>query len=198
VDEDLQSWVNRGRRGQKRACANPLNLWDALRFVTYELSNRPGRRVILAVTNGYDGGSKHPWNELRTFAQASGVTIFGLAYWGSYPPLVYRFENPFNSVCELSGGMVMLADEKSVAKKLKSFTALLRGRYIVEFPRPLNGTVGEHNLIVKIDKSDAFIRPAGISVPIADPALMADPTTIPPDPSQIPAMGKRRVLTTPQ
>ena len=54
VDEDLQSWVNRGRGGQKRACANPLNLWDALRFVTYELSNRPGRRMILAVTNGYD------------------------------------------------------------------------------------------------------------------------------------------------
>jgi hypothetical protein len=75
---------------------------------------------------------------------------------------------------------------------------MLRGRYIVEFPRPFHSESGEHSLIVTIDKSDAFIRAAGISVPMADPAVLADPTTVPSDPSHSPEYGKRRILTAPQ
>jgi hypothetical protein len=48
-----------------------------------------------------------------------------------------------------------------------------------------------------VNKTDAFIRPAGISVPVVDPAVLADPTTVPSDPSSTPELGKRRVLTPP-
>ena len=47
----------------------------------------------------------------------------------------------------------------------------LAERYIVEFPRPYHSTPGQHVLEVTIDKMDAFIRPAGLSVPIADLGL---------------------------
>jgi len=40
---------------------------------------------------------------------------------------------------------------------------------------------------------DAFIRPEGITVPMADPAVLADPTTVPADPSRAPVAGIRQV-----
>jgi len=200
VDRALQPWISRGRRENEHGCSTHANLWDALTFLTHRLYDLPGRRVILAVTDGSDKGSKSTWNELRVDAQERAVAIFGL----KYVPEVGQFrywgdgtESPFDAVCELSGGLVLSANEWSLKKELKLFTTMLRGRYIVEFPRPFNGTPGPHNLAVMIDKSHAFIRSAGIAVPMPDPAVMADPTTVPSDPSRTPELGKRRILTAP-
>jgi hypothetical protein len=202
VDAALKAWTNRGSGKRGAGCQHPVHLWDALAFVTHALYSLPGRRVILAVTKGNDGGSKHSWNELRTYAQAWGVAIFGLVYVPEEPGLLrylnVGYESPFDAVCELSGGMLLTASRRTVGQALKRFTTMLRGRYIVEFPRPFHSESGEHSLIVTIDKSDAFIRAAGISVPMADPAVLADPTTVPSDPSHSPEYGKRRILTAPQ
>jgi hypothetical protein len=81
---------------------------------------------------------------------------------------------------------------------LEQFVRTLRERYIVEFPRPSNSTAGEHGMEVKIDKGAYFIRPSGVSIPMPDPVLMADPTTIQTGPSQAPEEGKRKVLNKPQ
>jgi hypothetical protein len=194
----------RNRRGSKHApdCEHPVHLWDALAFATHEISSLPGRRVILAVTEGNDRGSRYSWNVVRTYAQGEGVTIFGLSYAPDEPePFRFQklgYENPFTSVCELSGGMVLSANGKTVERELLRFVRLVRGRYIVEFPRPARSTGGPHRLIVSIDKSNAFIRPAGLAVPLADPALLADPMTIPSDPSRTPELGTHRIPTTPQ
>jgi hypothetical protein len=202
VDAVLQSWTNRGRSKQGGGCQRPVRLWDALTFLTYSLSSVPGRRVVLAVTDGNDKGSKHSWNELRTYAQAMGVTIFGLRYVPEEPGRLHFLniggEDAFNSLCELSGGMVLTASRGTEAKELKRFATMLRGRYIVEFPRPFHSKGGEHTLMVTIDKSDAFVRSSGITVPIADPAVLADPTTVPSDPTRTPEYGNRRILTAPQ
>ncbi len=107
-------------------------------------------------------------------------------------------ESAFNSVCELSGGLVFAANRNNVEKKLASFVEMVRGRYIVEFPRPYNATGGKHQLVVTIDKSKAFIRPTGISVPVADAKVMADPTTVHSDPSLTPDVGSRHILDSPQ
>jgi hypothetical protein len=48
---------------------------------------------------------------------------------------------------------------------------------------------------ITIDKSDAITLPTGIGIPVDDPAILKDPTTVPPDPSGAPQMGKRRSLT---
>jgi hypothetical protein len=202
VDAALQSWTNRGRSKQREDCQRPVRLWDALVFLTHALESLPGRRVILAVTNGNDKGSKHSWNELRTYAQGTGVTIFGLRYLpeevGRLHILNIGGEEAFNWLCELSGGMVLTASRRTEAEELKRFTTMLRGRYIVEFPRPFHSKGGEHSLTVTIDESDAFIRSSGITVPIADPAVLANPMTVPSDPSRTPEYGNRRILTAPQ
>ena len=201
VDEALEAWIDRVKKHHGSTCKQKVHLWDALAIVVRQMSQQRGRRVILAMTNGLDRGSLNNWNELRLFAQESGVAIFGLRP-AHDARLSFGFENPdaentFETLCELTGGLVFTANPKTVAKELEWFTATVRGRYIVDFPRPLHGTVGQHDLRVAIDQSDAFIRPAGVSVPIIDPALLADPNTVPPDPSLTPEVGKHRVLTPP-
>ena len=75
---------------------------------------------------------------------------------------------------------------------------MLRERYIVEFPRPTNGKVGMHGLQVRIDKGNYFIRSTGITFPLMDPAVLADPTTVVSDPSKAPTMGSRHPLPSPR
>jgi hypothetical protein len=165
----------------------------------------PGRRVILAVTDGIDKGSVHPWNEVRTFAQAKGVTVFGLRYVPrprdvGHPVIVrWSSEDPFLSLCELTGGTILIANQRSLDATLKLFTKIVRERYLVEFPRPGNSTAGQHALEVRIENAHGdFIRPAGIGVPLPDARVMSDPSTVPSDPSLAPTEGTRRILTQPQ
>jgi hypothetical protein len=201
VDLALLSWTYHRQNKREADCKAGVHLWDALTFVIEDLYRLPGRRVVLAVTDGSDKGSTHTWDEVRTFAQATGVAIFGLAYAPPIPGFFHNqgYEDAFNSVCELSGGMVVTANERYATQTaLNQFIKTLRERYIVEFPRPSNSTVGQHDLLVTIERSNAFIRPAGISVPIADPSLLTDPMTIRTGPSQAPVEGTRRVLTKPQ
>ena len=182
-------------------CQQTVHLWDTLAFISQQMYQLPGRRVILVVTNGNDTGSKHPWSEVRAYAQMSGVAVFGVTevprgveYLGGVPG---SYESPFQPLCELSGGMVLLTDEDRIEQTLKRFTAMLRERYIVEFPRPANSQAGQYGMLVKIDNSNDFIRPTGIAVPIPDATVLADPTTVPSDPSLTPKIGKRRILTNP-
>jgi hypothetical protein len=107
-------------------------------------------------------------------------------------------EDPFHSLCELSGGTVVLSDTRLLQEMLKRFVAMLRERYIVEFPRPAKATAGAHTEDVKIARSNDFIRPAGISVPLPDPAVLADPTTVSSGPAPTPDMGTRVPMKTPQ
>jgi hypothetical protein len=197
VDSALRSWTYRRQNKHRSDCKPTLHLSDALTSVMNGLHRLPGRRVILAITDGNDKGSKYSWNDVRAYATATEVAVFGMVYvpyrLGSYRSTSY--EDAFKSVCELSGGMIFPSNGRDVAETLQRFTKTVRERYIVEFPRPFNSTVGEHVLLVTIDKMDAFIRPAGIAVPMADPAVLADPTTVPADPSRAPVEGTRRVLT---
>jgi len=180
-------------------CNPTLHLSDALTFVMDGLHRLPGRRVMLAITDGNDKGSKYSWNDVRTHATATGVAVFGMGYihsvFGQYRTTSYG--DAFRSVCELSGGMVFPSNGRDVAETLQRFTKTVRERYIVEFPPPFNSTAGGHRLLITIDKLDAFIRPAGITVPMADPAVLADPMTVPADPSRAPMAGTRQVLIKP-
>ena len=193
VDLVLQKSESRNQIDAERRCQNPSYLWDSLAIIAQTLSNRPGRRVILAVTDGVDRGSRNSWNALRYFAQTRSVAIFGLVQ-----PADLKFrpgEDLFNSVCQLSGGMVLPTSANDLAKQLAWAVKLVRGRYIVEFPRPVTTVGGHHLLDVTISRGPAFIRPAGAQVPTDDPAILNDPTTIPADLSRTPQLGNRKVLT---
>jgi hypothetical protein len=202
VEKALESWTL--RKYERENCQQTIHLWDALAHITGEMSNLPGRRVILAVANGRDGGSRYTWNQVRNLAEGRGVAVFGLMYIpdpsesASRAYLRWSSEDPFHSLCELSGGMVLLSDTRLLPDALKRFVAMVRERYIVEFPRPANARAGEHVKEVRITRTNDFIRPAGISVPLLDPAVRADPTTISTGPEQTPDMGTRQPMKKPQ
>jgi hypothetical protein len=89
--------------------------------------------------------------------------------------------------------MMLVAKDTSLPGQLEQFTDLIRGRYIVEFPRPVNTKPGSFGMEITIQKSNALIRPSGIGVPVYDPAVLKDPTTVPLDPSSAPQLGKSRL-----
>jgi hypothetical protein len=203
TDSALEPWTIHKR--DRHPCKQSVHLWDALGYVATELSKLPGRRVMLVVSDGHDGGSVRTWNEVRGYTQAAGVAVFGMMNtaitpgWSNILWAHHNDANAFQTICELSGGMLMLTTPDSIGNTLAQSIALLRGRYIVEFPRPRNSTKGEHDMRIKIAKAgNDFIRPSGISVPMPDPALLADPTTVPSDPSHAPEQGQRHVMTKPQ
>jgi hypothetical protein len=196
VDESLKTWNDRRQEKHKAACQRSVQLRDALNFVSSDLSRLPGRRVMLVVSDGYDEGSKHSWSDVRIGAQAKGVAVFGMSYLAPFP---MAYENLFDSLCQLTGGMVFRTNVPSLAGSLKTFVTTVRERYIVEFPRPSNSTAGDHGMEVKVAKGGAyFIRSAGIAVPLPDAAVLADPTTVSAGPKETPVEGDRRILSKPQ
>jgi hypothetical protein len=201
VDLALKPSILRKQDQHAANCEQSVHLWDAIGNVTGELRKLPGRRVILVVTDGRDRGSVRLWKDVRASAQAAGVAVFGLTNtavalgWNGAAWRHQSDANTFQAICELNGGTLIATSPDSIRKTLEQSIAMLRQRYIVEFPRPSNSTEGEHDMRIKIAKNgDDFIRPSGISIPIQDPALLADPTTVRSDTSHAPEQGKRRTL----
>jgi hypothetical protein len=193
VDLVLQQSRSRDQKDPKRRCQNPLYLWDSLATIVQTLSKRPGRRVILAVTDGVDRGSRNSWNALRDFAQTRSVAIFGLVQPGDLRHT--QNETPFNDLCQLSGGILLPTSAEDLGKQLAWAVTLIRGRYIVEFPRPVTTVGGHYSMDITISRRQALIRPTGAGVPTDDPAILNDPTTVPPDLSRTPQLGNRKILT---
>jgi VWFA-related protein len=204
-------------------CNQKEYLWDALTKLTESLHQLPGRRVILVVSDGNDHGSAHTWNQLIEKAQGASVSIFGLEYIpeqvgmdatstadpiqtrgdidfsnGTAPSVQLDKDSPFRKICELTGGTVKLVTPRTLKSRLKGFTAMVRERYIVEFPRPLNGKPGWHGITVMIDGGNYFVRSAGIMFPLMNPAVLADPTTVPLNPTLAPSFGSSSPLPSPQ
>jgi hypothetical protein len=199
VDRALAEWSAGAQDRHKRDCQKPSNLWDSMAFAANELSTRPGRRVLLVVTDGVDRGSRTSFTALRDFAQERSVAIFGLLQSGDVSGLLPmgtpNRSSAFNALCELSGGMVLTAAPKELAERLKWFTTLLRDRYILEFPRPHDAEGGKVEMSVTVEKMKAFILTAGIGIPLPDPKILKDPTTVPLNPADAPQLGKRKVIS---
>ncbi len=185
-------------RGTARCGEQPIGLWDAMDYLTRTLASEPGRRVVLAVTNGprhrqpCDAGNpakerKPLWRNAvrRGGAQQdapAGTCIFPHKRRLGGGPLAER-------VTEASGGMVLETTRNNLPYTFRYFVELLRGRYIVEFSRPSGLTGGTSVINIDCGQPRAFIRSAGTSVPIADPAdrynaVAADaPGQVSPNPS---------------
>jgi hypothetical protein len=181
-------------------CGNSIHLWNALATVAQSISAMPGRRIILVISNGHDHQSPVHWTDLRRYADSRSITLFGLypnpVNPGSFNSMLST-EDPFNQLCQLTGGLVLSTSPSGVFNNLKRTIDFVRGRYILEFPRPDAGKLGEHDIIVTLTKADAYVRPAGVSYPPVDPSIAKDPTTLPSPPS--PAVyGSRHPLNPPQ
>ncbi len=207
TEHALQPWITR-IRAKHQPCEKHVNLLDSLAYIVKELSSEPGRRVVLAVTDGRDHGSVLHWNDIMDEAQKAGVAIFGMIPAEGPNNLgvprsmqnnpLNSSEDPFGTLCQLSGGMVLSADRDNLKKRLPYFVTLVRERYILEFSRPRNDLPGKHLLDVKVGNPMAFVRAAGVAVLIRDPGLEDDPMTIKRDTADAPEFGNRKVLSRPQ
>ena len=195
VKDALQVMTVPGGDGRRTKCDGAAELPDirsSLGLAVRKLYRENGRRVVLAITDGNDGRAGS-WNAVRDLAADAGIAVFGMTYARGNPEWPTQWgagdHDPFRRFCELTGGRVVPANEMNIARKMTQFVEEVRGRYIVEFPRPYHSSAGKHVLEVRIDRSKDFIRSAGISVPVADPGRRTDPMTVPEDPSLTPELG---------
>jgi hypothetical protein len=193
----------------KAACRGSVPLWDATAKVIQSLSDRPGRRVVLILSEGEDRKSKMPWSDLKQYAALKNVTVFGLRDLAEFGgDFGYRYpnggaagvvvahgnmqEDMFMELCEENGGLVLSTLPQDLPKALETFIAMLRGRYIIEFPRPDDSTPGRHAIDITLRSHRAFIATAGVEVALPE-GDRNDPSTVPSAPSPA-VMGKRRPL----
>jgi predicted nucleotidyltransferase len=104
-------------------------------------------------------------------AQIESVAIFGVLTTGSADP-----EDPFDIICELTGGVELFATKRTLDQTLQELVTMVRHRYILEFPRSDDFKPGHHSIAVSILKSKAYIRTTGVTFRVADPKVLADPT----------------------
>ena len=196
VDLALAGWVARGRKSDKE-CLDPANLRDSLDAVMQELQQQADWRAVLVVSDGVDHGSHTSWNELQVMADARGVAIFGLTQPADPTAVTQggKSQAIFRQLCEGTGGVVLRAYGKDLPGQLRRFTSLLRSRYIAEFPHPVATKGGYHDLEVKVAAFTGLVLHAGASVPVDDPKILKDPTTVPLNPADAPQLGKRKVIS---
>ncbi len=205
---------NQELKQQKKAipppCKPSFPLWDAIGEVLLDLEHQPGRRVLLAITNGKDSGSRTPWKNVMLFAQIHSVAVFGLlptittTYKLDTPGKEMRHiespsfggpENKFEQICVNSGGVQLQATEHTTMFRLKEFTDMLRERYILEYPRATSEEAGIHTIEVTYKKKrNLYIATTGITVPIASEDEKKGLNTIQGDPAKAPTDGDRKVL----
>jgi hypothetical protein len=176
-------------------CQKKVFLWGAMVAVLKGMSDSPGRRVMLVVSDGADSGSVTGWRELHDYAGGQGAAIFGMndGFVNLMTPWSIDRGDPFHSLCESTGGMVIDADDRDLEKRLEKWVALLRNRYVVEFPRPQQMGMGFHNIVVSIKRSGrTFVTLAGVSVTLPDSKITTDPNYLPSDAGADIPVGKRR------
>jgi hypothetical protein len=192
----LYKWETRTKTRPAGKCPQEEGLVQALMTMVGELSAMPGRRVIVAVTDGQDDVNSGDWLNLRRYAQISSVPVYGVVIVPNAVQLPNstlrgRRDDPFTSLCDSSGGMMTRASSQ-LNDVLDGLVTAVRDRYIVEFPRPSNSTPGSHSMDIRVEKSNDFIRIAGISMPLPDAAVAKDPNTILVGPANTPVQGERQ------
>jgi len=196
-------------------CRVGLPLWDSMAEVLKDLDQQPGRRVLLAITDGQDTGSRTLWKDVMVHAQLRSVAVFGLlptvttvfklseTFNRNETAEIRHIESPsfggpedkFAQICVNSGGIELQASEHTTMFRLKEFTQMVRERYILEFPRAPNEEAGIHTIAVSYrKKSNLYIATTGITVPIASEDEREGTKTIQANPSRAPTEGNRKVL----
>ncbi len=206
IQRAMASWQIRQTRNEelKREnkapppnCRAGLPLWDYMLEVLKDLDQQPGRRVLLAITDGGDDGSKTLWTNVLFHAQIHSETVFGLIPTIN-PPSFDDPENKLKEICVNSGGIKLQANQRTTLSRLKEFTQMVRERYILEYPRVPNERPGVHIIAVSYrKKSSLYISATGITVPIASEDEKESRKTIQTDPSRTPEFGSRKALPKP-
>lgn len=180
-------------RRKKAVCEKPLTYWDMVYYTASRLAQVPGRKLIVTLGPGAQVTAQRA-SQIHDVLISNSISLFPIVHGdgsGSSNPygsanmvragrymmniapvtMDATTEAPLALIMqsELSGGMVVGTTFRSLAKALAQPVTLARGRYIIEFPRPDALPPGNHQILVADGHVRDFIRPGGISVPLADP-----------------------------
>jgi hypothetical protein len=161
---------------QGAPCGKSVVLRGSILYITRKLAELPGRRILLIVTGGRDGKSAITWPELISEAGRISVTVFAITTPGSMEPEQVR---DIHSLTQQSGGLFFSPTPDLLPKSLDRIIALLRSRYILQFPMPANPEHVNYRVYVTVPKFDAVTFPSGISVQIPNPNLDHPSTDLP-------------------
>jgi hypothetical protein len=177
VTSALQFPALHGTRG--KGCAGGIHLRDSIVWIANTLADSPSRRVIVAITDGSSDQSSRPLAQVKYFLASSGVALVALRQ--SHDPFAgpQPSEDLLRSLCETSGGVLLTSSPQDLQSRLSHIVALLRGRYILEFPQPDDPRPGFHQVDITVPGTHDFIVHTGATVPLPNPSILNDPNTVP-------------------
>lgn len=155
------------------SCPKRAGLWDVLWYLANSMQNLPGRRILLPITNGDASGSTRTASVVRQVANQYGVSLFPIAERGRLQGPLRGGDISFmdadsivhlSTLSEFSGGIVSEAIPTNLPYTLAHVFQMVRGRYILEFPRP-EGMFGTHKLNVSLRSTRAMVRSGGLEFP---------------------------------
>jgi hypothetical protein len=171
-------------------CASTVALWDALASVIARMDGTSGRRVLLIVSRGVDGGSTATPDKLSELAGTRSVAIFNIRSSTaaisdsqmrgllSAPVPGTSSAAALSKVASSNGGITFNIQPREIKPTLEHFARLLRTRYIVEFATPDSAEGGSHALAIQVPKTSGVFSTGVSWIPI-DPSVKADPNTVP-------------------
>jgi predicted exporter len=80
VDGALDGWRSgvEKQASSGEACRPSMPLWDSMAKALADLSQQPGRHVLLVVSDGQDRDSKILWAQMMHRAQTDSAAVFAL------------------------------------------------------------------------------------------------------------------------
>ena len=209
MDKALTEGREKARNGATQSCWPEKRLYDVVARVAQDIGDSPGRRVILVISDGADRHSvNNNWSTVARFAGSKSITIFGIRPVGKHTEIglfdpfnvpgahgwwTMTAADPFGMLCGSSGGLVLAVDKgtNGMTGQIGRVITMLRDRYILEFPRPVNGGPGLYSINVTINDPKAIIPPASVAFPprARDPELPEG--TLPQDASRMPVVGSK-------
>jgi hypothetical protein len=169
---------------------------------------------MIVITDGADRHSVNDWLTVSKFLSAQGIAVFGLRpvfspsraahtlsgsqYGDGW--LTVQSGDAFGSLCGSTGGLVLDGNDSKrfLSGQIQRLMTILRNRYIIEFPRPANGSPGYYSIDVKIGDPSAIIRPSGVSFPPRERDPQQPEGTLPTDTSQMPLVGAKHADVQPK
>lgn len=174
------------------SCGKTVHLWDDIATAVAGLSHAPGRKVLLLISSGNDGGSKYDWIAVQQYAFDQGVAIFALrdqrqAQADDYtrnsmttthgtpgatstftPPPAARSANNMELLCANDGGLTLSSSPEFRRDGLADILFLIRNRLILTIPKDAYQPGTAHSAkITRTGLNPYFFSATGAAEPLA-------------------------------
>lgn len=151
---------------------NPTRLWDAVTLSMAELSEQPGRRVVLVFTDGDDNASQLAGkDDVIERAQADNFMIYGIGYRSRYFDgrswVTTRPDRGLRPLAQESGGGYFeLTEAHELGPTFTRVADELHRQYVLGFsPEQLDGKVHKLEVRVKVDGMRVRARQSYLATP---------------------------------